>query len=96
MRAPPLKPLPFFTRFFLAPELCHDGFIALIIVDVVRALVVVDKEVVGNDSADWESPLIDRSGRVVVPGQGYNPQAYTRRDYDYVPPVPPRRRPDAT
>lgn len=95
MRAPPLKPLPFFTRFFLAPELCHDGYVALIIVDVVRALVVVDKEMVGNDSPDWESPLIDRSGRVVVPGQGYNPQAYTRSDYNYVPPNPPRRRRDS-
>jgi hypothetical protein len=92
MRGPSLKALPFFTRFFVAPELCHDGFIALLIVDVVRVLVVVDKEVISTDSPDWESPLIGRSGRMVVPGHGYNPQAYRRSDYNYVPPNPPRRR----
>ncbi|KPA76631.1 hypothetical protein ABB37_07490 [Leptomonas pyrrhocoris] len=91
MREPALTALPFFTRFFLAPELCHDGYVALLVVDVVRVLVVVDKEVVSTDNPDWASPLIDRGGRVVVPGQGYNPQAYTRSEYNYVPPNPPRR-----
>ncbi|KPI85245.1 hypothetical protein ABL78_5698 [Leptomonas seymouri] len=91
MLAPPLRALPFFTRFFLAPELCHDGYIALLVVDVVRALVVVEKEAVSSDNPDWASPLIHRGGRVVVPGQGYNPQAYTRSEYNYVPPNPPRR-----
>ena len=95
MRAPALKALPFFTRFFLAPELCHDGYIALLVVDVVRVLVVVDKEVVSTDNPDWASPLIDRGGRVVVPGQGYNPQAYTRSEYNYVPTNPVRRRRDS-
>lgn len=89
---PPLRPLPFFTRFFLAPELCHDGYIALIVVDVVRALVIVEEEVVTTDNPDWASPLIARGGRVVVHGQGYNAQAYTRDEYNYVPPNPTRRR----
>ncbi|CAG9580697.1 conserved hypothetical protein [Leishmania major strain Friedlin] len=91
-RTPPLRPLPFFTRFFLAPELCHDGYIALIVVDVVRALVIVEKEVVTTDNPDWASPLIARGGRVVVHGQGYNAQAYTRDEYNYVPLNPTRRR----
>ncbi|CAC9531552.1 conserved hypothetical protein [Leishmania infantum JPCM5] len=89
---PSLRPLPFFTRFFLAPELCHDGCIALIVVDVVRVLVIVEKEVVTTDNPDWASPLIARGGRVVVHGQGYNAQAYTRDEYNYVPLNPTRRR----
>lgn len=92
--AAPLKPLPFFTRFFLAPELCHDGFIALIVVDVVRALVIVEKEAVATDNPDWASPQIARGGRVVVHGQGYNAQLYTRDEYNYVPPNPIRRHRD--
>ncbi|GET91866.1 hypothetical protein, conserved [Leishmania tarentolae] len=90
-KTPLLKPLPFFTRFFLAPELCRDGHIALIVVDVVRALIIVEKEVVTSDSPDWASPLIARGGRVVVHGQGYNAQVYTRDEYNYVPPNPTRR-----
>nr|CCM18577.1 hypothetical protein, conserved [Leishmania guyanensis] len=90
-RTPPLKPLPFFTRFFLAPELCHDGYVALFVVDVVRALVIVEKEVVTTDNPDWASPLIARGGRVVVHGQGYNAQAYIRDEYNYVPLNPTRR-----
>ncbi|KAG5469395.1 hypothetical protein LSCM1_02612 [Leishmania martiniquensis] len=89
---PPLRPLPFFTRFFLAPELCHDGYIALIVVDVVRALVIVEKEVDTTDNPDWASPCIARGGRVVVHGQGYNAQAYTRNEYNYVPSNLTRRR----
>ncbi|KAK7196930.1 hypothetical protein NESM_000635300 [Novymonas esmeraldas] len=93
--ASPLTPLPFFTRFFIAPELCHGGHIAVIAVDVVRVLVVVGQEVMSRDHPDWASPLIARGGRVVVHGQGYNAQAYTRDDYNYVPPNPTRRRRDS-
>ncbi|KAG5493544.1 hypothetical protein JIQ42_01915 [Leishmania sp. Namibia] len=94
-QAPPLRPLPFFTRFFVAPELCHDGYVALIVVDVVRALVIVEKEVDTTDHPDWALPLIARGGRVVVHGQGYNAQAYTRDEYNYVPPNPTQRRRDS-
>ncbi|KAG5495082.1 hypothetical protein JKF63_02135 [Porcisia hertigi] len=91
-RTPLLKPLPFFTRFFLAPELCCNGYIGLFVVDVIRVLVIVEKEVVTTDNPDWSSPSITRGGRLIVHGQGLNAQAPTREDYSHVPPDLTRRR----
>lgn len=61
------------TRFFIATELCRNGRIGLIVVDVVRVLVIVDDERTAVDDEHWE---IDESAGRRLHGQGLNAQYY--------------------
>ncbi|CCW63122.1 unnamed protein product [Phytomonas sp. EM1] len=70
------------TRFFLAPELCRGGRVGLVVVDAVRMLIVVEDEKMARDDPAWMQGYarVDRGGRLVMPGSGYNAQYYERSE----------------
>ncbi|RNF07198.1 uncharacterized protein Tco025E_07418 [Trypanosoma conorhini] len=74
------RPVPLLqTRYFIAPELCRDGRIGLIVVDPVRVLVVVGKECVTRDDPQWDEAYTTavEVGRAPQ-GSGRNPQPSRR------------------
>ncbi|CCW66216.1 unnamed protein product [Phytomonas sp. Hart1] len=70
------------TRFFMLPELCRNGRIGLLVVDMVRMLIIVEDEKTARDDPAWMHGYarVDRSGRLVMPGSGHNAQYYERSE----------------